>query len=238
MGLSVNGGDRFLNTLTGRQVTVGTGIRAKLHTDASPSSTDELSGNGYTDVALTATSGTLSTVSGYRKLTLPKLIFFANAGAAAQTAAAFAIWHSTVLMYDQAIALIPNNAEAAVNMPGINFALTSSSTIDFNVTAMDRSIRAFMGQAASDRSMFWALHHGSATPSHHEPRHGRRPRARGGGRVDELDGRRVSARGTGLHHVLHGADRGHQSDADHLGPLGEQPGLARLSGAARLRTPH
>ena len=181
MGMTTTGADRVLNSIIGQNVAAGgTPIRAKLHTADPPTTANELSGNGYAAVPLTATSGSLSTVSGDRRLTLPDMVFFTDAGAAAQDAASFGIWFGNTLIYDDAVALDPDDARVAVEGAFIELDL-GSSTLALQNASADLALRSLVGGVSPARNMYFAFHHGTAVPAESN-------RVTGGGLVPIVDG--------------------------------------------------
>ena len=166
MGFSTDGADKALKGITGAAVTGAATVTMTAHTAAAPSNSDELSGNGYSAHTFTGTDfDGLTTVAGYRRLTLPEVEFFADAGASAQTIEGVAVQHGTIIAYSQAEQLVPNNARVYLDPPKVEIQLAGSG-VTFTPAALDRALQAGIGgQAMTAQSMYWALHSGSTAPS-------------------------------------------------------------------------
>ena len=162
MGLSAAGADRFLRALTGQAVSAGSSMAGKLHIASPPTTSNELSGNGYSDHDLTTGNFTRSNQNSGadRRLAFPTpMTFFTDAGVNAQTAASFGFWHGTTLIWDGDVNITPNRASVTVTDTFLQVPYTTSG---FTLTqeGVDRGLRAISGQNYAAADMFWELHSG------------------------------------------------------------------------------
>ena len=167
MGFTTDGADKALKAITGEAVTVATSTTMTAHTANPPTSGNQLSGNGYSAHTYTAATDFtgLTTVTGYRRLTLADAEFFADAGANAQTIQAVAINHGSTVVYTQALEIVPNNARVFVDDAKIELQMTASG-IRLTTNAADRALRAGIGGLAmTAQTMYFALHSGAQTPT-------------------------------------------------------------------------
>lgn len=166
MGFSTDGADKALKAITGEAVTAAATVTMTAHTAAAPSNSNELSGNGYTAHTFAGTDfNGLTTETGYRRVTMPEVGFFADAGAAAQTIESVAFKHGTTIAYTQAIQLVPNNARVYLDAPKIEIQMNAAGMM-LTTDAADRALKAGVGgQVMTAQTMYWALHSGATTPT-------------------------------------------------------------------------
>lgn len=163
MSMSIEGADRFLDGLVGLAVTAATAntIKAKLHSETTPTTANELSGHGYKDVTVKTTDFTLGTVGSRRELRFPELEFFDPAGTSAQVGRSFGFWHGTTLIWENDVNVVPNNQRVYAPAGGVHINVSlSASTVVFQNAAIDRAFSALSGAAVSAISPKWYLHSG------------------------------------------------------------------------------
>ena len=163
MGFSAAGAELGLTAATGGAAAGSSAVTCKLHTAATPSASNELSGEGYSDADLTPADLTISTVSGHRRLSFPAMEWFSDATGAAQTAQSLALWHGSTLIWHREMTITPDNQEvsAVANAIYLEVDLDETSWV-WTADGLDRFLQAIRGSGVSSITAIWELH--SATP--------------------------------------------------------------------------
>ena len=174
MGLTIAGADKMLNAITGQGVTAAGVVTVRLHTgDDQPASGNELSGGGYDRRVIRSPPGTLrnprpdeftrGTLTGYRRLLFPEMVWFSSAEADAQTANSVGLWHDDTLMWWLAVTVVPQYAEVKAGAGAVYAAIEMDDpTMKITEPAADKALRALAGEAVPSESMLWELHWGGA----------------------------------------------------------------------------
>ena len=163
MGLTTAGAGRFLAGVIGSANSSRTRT-LRLHTSTTPSSSNELSGNGYQRVTL-STGFTYGSVSGYRELRFPSVQWFSNAGSSAQRVRSVALWHSSTLVWFSSYSIRPTGRVYADAGDVVIAILAVSSSLAISSGGIDAGLFGLSGGRNSIRDMYWELHSGIPSSS-------------------------------------------------------------------------
>ena len=165
MGLTTSGADRYLRSIIGFSTPAVSSLTCRLHTSTSPSTSNELRGNGYSRATLSRSSFSLGSSSGYRQLRFPAIQWFSNAGSSAQRARSVALWISSTLVWYDSYTINPSGRVYA-NSRDISLEVeTTDSSLRIQTASGDGGLYAIIGQATVSRTMYWELHSGIPTSS-------------------------------------------------------------------------
>ena len=138
----------------------------RLHTNAEPKTTNEVTNSTYTAVPVAPADWGRDTLAGYRRLkNTAEWVFYADAASGAPTSQSIGYWHGATLAWSWDEEVDPANAKVAAAVDALTIGVQEDAdTWSWTETGVDRFLRAMAGEAFAAGAIYFALHNTSGEP--------------------------------------------------------------------------